>query len=29
MVAIFKDQIETLVSNIWKAINKDAKDIYG
>ncbi len=28
MVAIFKDQIESLVNNIWKTINKDAKKIY-
>ncbi|MBQ9609332.1 MAG: hypothetical protein IJV15_07820 [Lachnospiraceae bacterium] len=28
MVAIFKDQIEELVNNIWKSINKDAKNIY-
>lgn len=28
MVAIFKDQIEDLVNNIWKSINKDAKKIY-
>ena len=28
MVAIFKDQIESLVNNIWKSINKDAKSIY-
>ena len=28
MVAIFKDQIERLVNNIWKSINKDAKKIY-
>ena len=28
MVAIFKDQIENLVNNIWKSINKDAKQIY-
>ncbi|MBO6113448.1 MAG: hypothetical protein J6P57_00070 [Lachnospiraceae bacterium] len=28
MVAIFKDQIESLVNNIWKSINKDAKKIY-
>lgn len=28
MVAIFKDQIEGLVTNIWKSINKDAKKIY-
>ena len=28
MVAIFKDQIEELVNNIWNSINKDAKKIY-
>ena len=28
MVAIFKDQIESLVNNIRKSINKDAKSIY-
>ncbi len=28
MVAIFKDQIEDLVDNIWHSINKDAKKIY-
>ncbi len=28
MVAIFKDEITDLVENIWKSINKDAKDIY-
>ncbi len=28
MVAIFKEQIKTLVENIWNSINKDAKGIY-
>lgn len=28
MVAIFKEQIKTLVENIWDSINKDAKGIY-
>ena len=28
MVAIFKEQIKTLVENIWNSINKDAKNIY-
>lgn len=28
MVAIFKDQIKSLVDNIWSSINKDAKSIY-
>lgn len=28
MVLIFKDQITTLVQNIWKSINKSAKEIY-
>ena len=28
MVAIFKDQIEDLVEDIWDSINKDAKKIY-
>lgn len=28
MVAIFQDQIEDLVDNIWNSINKDAKKIY-
>ncbi len=28
MVAIFKDQIKELVENIWKSINKGARDIY-
>lgn len=28
MVAIFKDQIKSLVENIWNSINKDAKSIY-
>lgn len=28
MVAIFQDQIEDLVENIWNSINKDAKKIY-
>ncbi len=28
MVAIFQDQIEDLVDNIWDSINKDAKKIY-
>lgn len=29
LVIIFQKQITTLVNNIWKAINKDAKSIYG
>ena len=28
MVLIFKDQITTLVNNIWKSINQSAKKIY-
>lgn len=28
MVLVFKDQITTLVDNIWKSINKSAKKIY-
>lgn len=28
MVLIFKEQITTLVKNIWESINKSAKDIY-
>lgn len=28
MVLIFKEQITTLVQNIWESINKSAKDIY-
>lgn len=28
MVLIFKEQITTLVQNIWESINKNAKDIY-
>ncbi|MBP3621066.1 MAG: hypothetical protein J6J16_04840 [Lachnospiraceae bacterium] len=28
MVAIFQDQIEDLVEDIWDSINKDAKKIY-
>lgn len=28
MVAIFQDQIEELVEDIWDSINKDAKKIY-
>ena len=28
LVVIFKQQITTLVNNIWKSINQDAKDIY-
>ena len=28
MVIIFKDQITTLVDNIWKSINQSAKKIY-
>ncbi len=28
MVAIFNDQIEALVENIWESINKDAKKLY-
>ena len=28
IVAVFKQQITTLVDNIWRAINKSAKDIY-
>ena len=28
MVLIFKDQITTLVNNIWKSINESAKKIY-
>lgn len=28
MVLIFKNQITTLVNNIWKSINQDAKKIY-
>lgn len=28
MVAIFREQIKTLVENIWNSINKNAKDIY-
>lgn len=28
MVIIFKEQITTLVNNIWKSINQSAKKIY-
>lgn len=28
LVMIFKEQITTLVNNIWKSINQDAKKIY-
>lgn len=28
MVLVFKDQITTLVDNIWNSINKSAKKIY-
>lgn len=28
MVAIFREQIQTLVENIWNSINKGAKAIY-
>ncbi len=28
MVVIFKEQITTLVNNIWKSINDSAKKIY-
>ena len=28
LVMIFKQQITTLVNNIWKSINKNAKTIY-
>ncbi len=28
MVAVFQEQIEELVENIWDSINKDAKKIY-
>jgi Flp pilus assembly pilin Flp len=28
MVIIFKEQITTLVNNIWKSINENAKKIY-
>lgn len=28
MVLIFKNQITTLVNNIWKSINQNAKKIY-
>lgn len=28
MVAIFNDQIEALVENIWDSINRDAKKLY-
>ncbi len=28
MVAIFQDEIEDLVENIWKSINDSAKKIY-
>ncbi|MDO5154360.1 MAG: Flp1 family type IVb pilin [Eubacteriales bacterium] len=28
MVVIFKNQITTLVNNIWKSINQSAKKIY-
>ncbi|MCR5701178.1 MAG: hypothetical protein K6G76_03415 [Lachnospiraceae bacterium] len=28
MVVIFKEQITTLVNNIWKSINESAKKIY-
>lgn len=28
MVLVFKDQITTLVNNIWKSINQSAKKIY-
>lgn len=28
MVAIFREQIKTLVDNIWASINKSAKGIY-
>lgn len=28
IAAIFKNQIVSLVNNIWKSINKDAKNVY-
>lgn len=28
MVLVFKDQLTTLVNNIWKSINQSAKKIY-
>ena len=28
IVAIFRNQITSLVNTIWKNINRDAKDIY-
>ncbi|MGN0367715.1 MAG: Flp1 family type IVb pilin [Wujia sp.] len=28
MVVIFRDEIKTLVTNIWTSINKNAKKIY-
>jgi Sec-independent protein translocase protein TatA len=28
MVLVFKEQITTLVNNIWKSINQSAKKIY-
>lgn len=28
MVVVFKNQITTLVNNIWKSINQSAKKIY-
>lgn len=28
MVLVFKEQITTLVNNIWESINKSAKKIY-
>ena len=28
MVLVFKEQITTLVENIWKSINQSAKKIY-
>ncbi len=28
IVAVFKEQITSLVDNIWKSINKSAKKIY-
>lgn len=28
MVAIFQEQIKSLVENIWHSINKDARNIY-
>lgn len=28
MVAIFQEQIESLVGNVWKSINRTAKGVY-